>query len=237
MARSNKYTSINFNHIYEKNLNTAAATNPNNATNPTKHPSSSSSSSTFYSRISSSSPNNLYKNQLPSTRANGGGRMLVLTLPASKPLSASSTPPLSLSPQTPLTQKDIRDKISPDPEPESDLISLRPLGRTGTGSSASSLVIGLERDKKVADKFVPPHLRPGFAGREERPGTEVFRAKETGQRQQQHHHHHQQGNFGYQGRHGMVERPRSSGNERIRRSVDSDLGLMNRPGSSGTGPI
>ena len=36
-----------------------------------------------------------------------------------------------------------------------------------------------------SDKFVPPHLRPGFVGREERPGPEVFRGKEVGQRQQQ----------------------------------------------------
>ncbi|KAJ8764627.1 hypothetical protein K2173_006709 [Erythroxylum novogranatense] len=72
MARTNKYTSINFNHIYEKNLGNSSTLNP-----PKSQPSSSSSSSSsFYSSVSPSSyQNNPYnKNNIASVK--GHGRML-----------------------------------------------------------------------------------------------------------------------------------------------------------------
>ncbi|EXB54960.1 hypothetical protein L484_010540 [Morus notabilis] len=193
MAKTNKYTSINFNHIYEKTLpaNSTSNSNPN-----LKTPSSSSSSTSFsYSAISSSNKTH-------------GGRMLVLTRPTPKPISIPQPQP----------QAPVRDPARA--EPGSDLISLRPLGRTGGGSP----VVSQEREAPVPvappkpDKFVPPHLRPGFVGREERPGPEV-----TGQR-----------NFGSPGRYGEERRPKSGGgHERMRKGGDhSDLATMNRPNSS-----
>ena len=69
------------------------------------------------------------------------------------------------------------------------------------------------------DRFVPPHLRPGFVGREERPGPEVFQGREQGQK-----------HFGSPGRYGEDGRPKSGGYEKIRRGGESDL---DRPRSSG----
>ncbi|KAF2283271.1 hypothetical protein GH714_043623 [Hevea brasiliensis] len=113
--------------------------------------------------------------------------MLVLTRPTPKPVSSIATQSsLSPSSQIPSTQQP-RAPISDQApsEPESDLISLRPLGRTGAAPFVSSSVLVPEKEKEVGplvgspkpDKFVPPHLRPGFVGREERPGPEVFRGR------------------------------------------------------------
>ena len=193
MAKTNKYTSINFNHIYEKTLSTNS--NPN--TKPIKNPSSSSSPS--YSAISS-----------PKTH----GRMLVLTRTTPKPVT---TPP-------PQGSQLILDQARP--EPGLDQISLRSLGRTGVGSPVLSPVPSLEREKEAVpgvvtspkpDKFVPPHLRPGFAGREERPGPDVGRARESGLN-----------NFGPPGRYLDDGRPKSGG--------ESDMGMASRPRSSGSRP-
>ena len=218
MARTNKYTSINFNHILEKNhpsSATAAAVNSGASTKP-----HSSSYSSITSPNNSNTNNTLYKSH---------GRMLVLTRPTPKPLPTN--PPLSSSPQsqTLQPQTQIPDRIRPEPAP--DQISLRPLGRTGTGPEHFTPVPAQEKDKEVGSivigspktgKFVPPHLRPGFAGKEEKPAPEVSRSRESGQKY-----------FGSPGRYGEDGRPKSGGYDKTRKGGESELGLMNRPRSSG----
>ncbi|RDX99809.1 hypothetical protein CR513_17083, partial [Mucuna pruriens] len=183
MAKNNKYASINFNHIYEKPTST-------NTANTHKNPSSSSYSSASYSAVSA--PNKPH------------GRILVLTRPTPKPI----TPP---TPQPQPSPNPIQNN-SPRSEPGSDAISLRPLGRTGTGSSLSPLPVP-NHDKDLpspqppkTNKFVPPHLRPGFVPREDAPGPEPSRPKSGG------------------------------GPDRMRRPAGSDLGILgrgSRPNSSG----
>ncbi|KAL1212547.1 hypothetical protein V5N11_036120 [Cardamine amara subsp. amara] len=148
MARANnKYTSINYNHILNKD-------------HPSSSSSSSSSSSASYSSV-----------------ARSNGRMLVLTKSSPKPLrstaaATTTTPPLSSAPRIP-------DQAVSDPDPNQ--ISLRPLGHTGPGSSLSFPARTQEIEKEVAspapmsvspkpDLFVPPHLRPGFVRKDEKPG-------------------------------------------------------------------
>lgn len=190
MAKNNKYASINFNHIYEKTTST-------NTSHPHKNPSSSSSSASYSSASYSavSAPNKPH------------GRILVLTRPTPKPI----TPP------TPQPQPPPPNPVQARPEPGSDAISLRPLGRTGTTSPLSSLPVPINPDKDLpspqpkTNKFVPPHLRPGFVPREEAPGPESLRPN---------------------------GRPKSGGgHERMRRPVASDapgiMGRGSRPSSSG----
>ncbi|XP_027342542.1 serine/arginine repetitive matrix protein 2 [Abrus precatorius] len=196
MAKNNKYASINFNHIYEK---TNQPKNPSLSPSPSSSSSSSSSySSASYSSVSA--PNKPH------------GRILVLTRPTPKPV-APPTPP----PSNPI-QKQLPDQ--PPSEPGSEAISLRPLGRTGTGSSLSSVsVLNHDKEKDLpspqppkTDKFVPPHLRPGFVPREEGPGPEPVRFRENG-------------------------RPKSGGHERMRKGGGPDVGIVgrgNRPSSSGS---
>ncbi|TXG64088.1 hypothetical protein EZV62_011082 [Acer yangbiense] len=84
------------------------------------------------------------------------------------------------------TQIPDRTRLGPAP----DQISLRPLGHTGTGPEHFSPIPGQERDKEVVaivgspktGKFVPPHLRLGFAGREKKPVPEVLRSRESSQK-------------------------------------------------------
>ncbi|XP_010553416.1 PREDICTED: uncharacterized protein LOC104823514 [Tarenaya hassleriana] len=230
MARTNnnKYTSINFNHILHKD----------------HIPSSSSSSSSAASAGSYSAV------------ARSHGRMLVLSRPSQKPLTtkplisptsaagtAATTPPISPIPS--LTPRTL-DQAPSDRDP--DQISLRPLGRTGSGPasvpSISSPVSNPEVGSPVnpvessrPDRFVPPHLRPGFVGREATPGPDAFRIKDPGRRSphQQHHHHQpqqqqRQGYFGSPGRYGQNGRPKSGGYERIRTDPDN----LGRPRSSGS---
>lgn len=203
-AKNNKYTSINFNHIYDKTTTTSSSTNPSKNTPPSS--SSSSYSAASYSAISS--PNKPH------------GRMLVLTRPTPKSVT-NSAPPSSHPQQQPQQQpKPIQEtQQTPDqprsvPGSDANGISLRPLGRTGTGSSLSSpVLLNYEKDKELpppplispkSDKFVPPHLRPGFVRREEKTGPDG--------------------------------RPKSGGHERMRRNGPSDSGMMNRPASSGSRP-
>ncbi|KAF6170668.1 hypothetical protein GIB67_015620 [Kingdonia uniflora] len=168
MARAHKYTSINFNDIFE---------NPKSNKPSNQSPSSSSSSSS-------------------TTRSHShGGGMLVLTRPQPKPLQ-----PI---PQ----QQPISTPNQPPFEPASSIPSSTP-------------------PPSKPDTFVPPHLRPGFVGKDER----------FGQKQQ----HHQLGfRSREQGQSGSGEdgRPTSgAGYDRIRRSgVESDVGggEMNRPRSGG----
>ncbi|XP_039019904.1 uncharacterized protein LOC120151566 [Hibiscus syriacus] len=198
MARTNKYTSINFNHVIEKNLTASSSgSHKNPHTNHQSH-----SSFTSYSSATH-------------------GRMLVLTRPSPKPLS---TPPV-VSPTLP-KQPQPRSASVPDHPPSSDQISLRP----GSGISIS----GPEKKEKdgvtvsgsvKSGRFVPPHLRPGFAGKEEKPEPKVFRGREQGVK-----------HFGSSAHYGKDRRPKSSGYENIKRGGDSDLGLIPRPRSSGNGP-
>ncbi|KAJ4981817.1 hypothetical protein NE237_032654 [Protea cynaroides] len=208
MARTNKYASINFNDIYDKK-------NHNNTT--TKKP-----SSNFSATL------NPQKNYLSTTRNHGG--MLVLTRPSPKPQPPTPTP----TPTPP--QPKPADPIQTPPEPEP--ISLRPLGRTGTGSSPSPSPspISLVKESATAiqpakpEPFVPPHLRPGFAGREERVGQDAQRQQGFRQREFHGHHHGSPGQYTEDGR------PKSGGYERMRGGGggDSDLPVeMNRPSSGG----
>ncbi|PKI56646.1 hypothetical protein CRG98_022958 [Punica granatum] len=227
MARTNKYTSINFNDIYEKQLSSSAI--KSGSSRPSTAPSSSSSSSPYASLSSHNAAASNYKSHLTQ------GRMLVLSRPAPKPIAVA--PP----PSSPLPVPD-----QPRDEPDADPISLRPLGRTGAGSPLPCPVPVLERDKEVVssltspkpDKFVPPHLRPGFTGREERPevpkqAAPRGREREPVHRQQQ----QQQGPYGSPspGRYGedQMGRPKSGGYDRMMRDGESDL---SRGSSFGTRP-
>ncbi|ESW21790.1 hypothetical protein PHAVU_005G099400 [Phaseolus vulgaris] len=152
MAKNNKYASINFNHIYEK----TTTTNPHNR-NPSHSASPSSSSYSAASYSSVSAPNKAH------------GRILVLTRHAPKPVTPPTPQPQHQPPPNPIHQTQDRS------EPPPDAISLRPLGRTGTASPLSSLPV-INHDNKdlpspqpKTNKFVPPHLRPGFVPREETP--------------------------------------------------------------------
>ncbi|KAF7805985.1 proline-rich receptor-like protein kinase PERK9 [Senna tora] len=213
-AKSNKYTSINFNHIYEKTTTTSSSTHP--AKNPSPSSSSSSYSAASYSAISS--PNKPH------------GRMLVLSRPTPKPVTPPAPP--SPQPQQPKQTQQVPDQPHSEPGSDSNAISLRPLGRTGTGSSlSSSPVLNCEKDKELPpplispkpDKFVPPHLRPGFVRREEKSAPDVVRSR-------------QQGHVGSAGRYMEDGRPKSGGYERMRRGGASDVGVLSRPTSSGSRP-
>ncbi|KAJ8747530.1 hypothetical protein K2173_014337 [Erythroxylum novogranatense] len=204
MARTNKYTSINFNHIYEKNLGNSSTLNP-----PKSQPSSSSSSSSsFYSSVSPSSyQNNPYnKNNIASVK--GHGRMLVLTRPNPKPVSVGSTAPQA-SPSPKISSTQSHPQASPSPKISSTQSQKEPVETTAVVSPKP-------------DKFLPPHLRPGFSGKEERPGPEVLRQPQGS---------------GSKGRHEENGRPKSGGGyERMRRTGDSYLGFIHRPRSSGNRP-
>lgn len=231
-ANNNKYTSINFNHILEKNISSTSATTT--ATGGGKNQPSPS-----YSSIASSihtGSNGLYKSHLASTRPHG--RMLVLTRPTPKPISTAILPssPSSLPSSVSHIPQQPQKEEGPDPkltEQSSDQISLRPLGRTGQGSETFSPALVQEKDKEVGagvgspkpNKFVPPHLRPGFMRKEERPRPEAFKGREPGQRY-----------LGPPGRHGEDGRPKSGGYERMMRGGETDLGLIGRPRSSGSRP-
>ncbi|GMI74847.1 hypothetical protein like AT3G54680 [Hibiscus trionum] len=203
MAKTNKYTSINFNHVIDKNLtSSSSASRKNPHTNYQTHSSFASYSSASYVKTH--------------------GRMLVLTRPSPNPVS---TPPPVLSPTLP-KQPQPRSASVPDQPPSSDRISLRP------GSGISS--IGSEKKEKEgvsvsgsvkSGRFVPPHLRPGFAGKEEKPEPNVLRGREQGVK-----------HFGSSGYYGEDRRPKSGGYEKIKRGVGSDLGLIPRPRSSGNRP-
>ncbi|EOA24747.1 hypothetical protein CARUB_v10018024mg [Capsella rubella] len=205
---NNKYASINFNHILHKD------------------PPPSSSSSSPYS--STSSPASY------SSVARSNGRMLVLTKPSPKPLRSPSpvsitTPPLSPAPRIP-------DQATSDPDPNQ--ISLRPLGHTGPGSSLSFPLRTPECEKvqdvpapaplismsPKPDKFVPPHLRPGFVRKDEKPGLDSSRVRDLNPNLNQ--ELPRQGYFGY----GQTGRPKSGGYERVRTDPRS---TGNRPGTSG----
>ncbi|KAG2324999.1 hypothetical protein Bca4012_039490 [Brassica carinata] len=166
-----------------------------------------------------------------SSVARSNGRMLVLTKPSPKPLKsyAAAPPPISPAPRTP-------DQANSDPDPNQ--ISLRPLGHTGPASSLSFPSRTQESDRNVSspaltsvspkpDRFVPPHLRPGFVRKDEKP---VLASSSSilGLPHQEQHQHQRQGYSGY----GHTGRPKSGGYERIR----SDPEYLGRPSSSGNRP-
>ncbi|KAL5730552.1 hypothetical protein ACHQM5_003358 [Ranunculus cassubicifolius] len=215
MARSNKYTTINFNDIFEKKSNP----NLNNNNKP---------SSTI-------SP-------LHSSHRNHGG-MLVLTRPSPKPKPQSPKPLLQSPPSDHPDHHHLphsRSEPEPNPNPSSTTISLRPLGRTGSSSLTTSspspltTTIAQERPSVVSVKpepFVPPHLRPGFVKKEEKFEQNVqrnhqgLRSREIGYGQVQ---------YGSQSGYNENGRPKSGGGyERMRRGGESDLREVNRPSSSG----
>ncbi|XP_023531071.1 uncharacterized protein LOC111793433 [Cucurbita pepo subsp. pepo] len=214
MAKTNKYTSINFNHIYDKNL----SSNSKTGTNPSKNPSSSS-----------------------SLASKSHGRMLVLTRPTPKPITLPPVlPPQPQSRPSSADHRELPDRPRSQSGSGSDSISLRPLGRTGTGAIAPSPIPSLEKEKEIPpppavalhkpEKFVPPHLRAGFVGKEERPVNVGIRPREVNQRQY--------GNYGSPNRYAEDGRPKSGGGyERMRGAGEARLGtVVNRPRSSGNRP-
>ncbi|KAM7276750.1 hypothetical protein ACFE04_018616 [Oxalis oulophora] len=199
-ARTNKYTSINFNTILEK---TSSSINNNNNNNKSKQP------------INNKNPN--FNNVTTRTE----GSMLVLTRPSSKPIT-KITPP---------QQPDHKKPVAESEDASSDSISLRPRGTTGPTGLGFGPVQGLEKDALIgskSNKFVPPHLRPGFVGREEKFGPDVSNVK---------------GHV----RVGDEERPKSGGGggggggyDRRMRMLGgvggvSDRGLLGTPRSTGNG--
>lgn len=201
MARTNKYASLNFNDIYEKTITTT-----NN-----HHRSSSSISSTPSTTKTAISNSRIH------------GNMLVLSRPSPKPIVAPRQPPPPPASQ-PSNQLPI----------ESDSISLRPLGRTGSTQPLPCLnflpVQG--KDPSVSpktNKFVPPHLRPGFHGREEKPEPEI--QKQTGFGSPNFRQNPSKSPI-YQGEEG---RPKSGGGyETVKRGFEVNPLAMNRPRSSGS---
>ncbi|KAK1425449.1 hypothetical protein QVD17_20801 [Tagetes erecta] len=192
MAKTNKYTSLNFNDIYDKKTTT------NN-----HHRSSSTTS---------------FNNKTVLSNSRIHGNMLVLTRPSPKPIA----PPQQPSPP-PVSASHPPDQISI----QSDSISLRPLGRTGSPSpsllqspSPSLLQSSLpDLSVKVSpktNKFVPPHLRPGFNGREDKPEIQIQNQKQNRFRQSVEEGRPKSGGGYERGRGGFeaMNRPRSSGSNR-----------------------
>lgn len=243
MARStNKYTSLNFNDIYDKKNKFISSST---TTSPLSSPSSSSSRSPSPSH-SLSSAKKSYSFSAASTRHGG---MLVLSRPSS---SHNKPPPLSPSPiiinpnPTPPPSPSLASPSQPDRTARPDSISLRPLGKTGSAfpslervnrdppsPSLSPLPSPVSLSPK-SDKFVPPHLRPGFVAAREK---KLPAAVDGG------------GNFrpgsGHgsptNNRYGEDGRPKSGGGGNDRRTGgfggggESELGELNRPRSGGYG--
>ncbi|XP_068666694.1 classical arabinogalactan protein 9-like [Aristolochia californica] len=218
MAKTNKYTSINFNEIYGP-----------------KKPSS-----------SAAAPPPAASQNAPISTTRPYGRMLVLTRP-----STPHPPPPPLRPQTP-PQK----PADPSPPFPPDTISLRPLGRTNSSTTASPYPIKDERDHFMLgerdqresqpvtlpkpEPFVPPHLRPGFVGREENFGLDRekqgFRPRDRnnsfgqGQGQGQGQGHAREGEDGRPKSGGYYEGMNRSGSDSDRNRLGS---FGNRPRSGG----
>ena len=209
MARSNKYTPLNFNGFFEKKLN-------NNNQPVANSP-------------SAKSFTNQGKTGISNSRIHG--HMLVLTRPAPKPISTPLKPEIASASSAPQS-----DPIRPVSAPDS--ISLRPQGRTGSApvvNSPSPLPSPVSPLPSKSDRFVPPHLRPGFVGKEEKPGSELlkggfkgkpdFRGPRPGQVQDLGHYRSETGNG----------RPKSGGGyEPVIRG--RELSDINRPVSSGARP-
>ncbi|XP_075503189.1 uncharacterized protein LOC142540724 [Primulina tabacum] len=151
MAKSNKYTSLNFNELFEKKLS--------NNIKPTANSSFSSSNFAFA---------NHSKNTVANSKIHG--HMLVLSRPSpAKPVSSNQS-----------TENKEKGSLSATPPsedrhrnyPEPDGIPPLPQGRTGSDTlpPTPSLVSPVK-----SDKFIPPHLRPGFVRKEESIGSEFVK--------------------------------------------------------------
>lgn len=211
MARSNKYTSLNFNDIYEKKSSPSAAAAAANRP--------------YSSSPSSSTSSN--KTVISNSRIHG--HMLVMSRPTPKPISIPQ-------PQTNPIEQHHKLQSPPEKSPSnSDSISLRPQGRTGSGPVISSNTLlspvkpssPLQSPLPKSDRFVPPHLRPGFVGREEKLTTDFQKGRGRGE-------------FGGRLIHTVPEngRPKSGGGyERTGTSREGQSVIsMNRPSSSGARP-
>ncbi|XP_019159359.1 PREDICTED: uncharacterized protein LOC109156034 [Ipomoea nil] len=215
MARSNKYASLNFNDIYEKRSATATSTSPNSSSSPATA--------------------NHSKTVISNSRIHG--HMLVLSRPTPKPIAIPQPQPgpiqhqakaKSLSPTPAASLSSPADRAPP--EPESDSISLRPQGRTGSSpiisspslASPSSAISPLQSPVSKSDRFVPPHLRPGFKRREEKPGGRGSSGPHR--------------SVSFPDPHGEDGRPKSVGGHDTMRTTGGEAkfpDFMNRPGSSG----
>ncbi|XP_021756891.1 proline-rich transmembrane protein 2 [Chenopodium quinoa] len=161
MARTNKYTSLNFNDIYEKKI-----INPNNT-----------SSTNSNSRLPSSSTAHPHKSySLSASSRLGHGGMLVLSRSSPKPQPQPPPPQFPQPDSINLPNNPSSNSKPSDSNSDSDSISLRPQGKTG-----GSLTFQEKEISKVdvpslpspkSNKFVPPHLRPGFVPREVPPSPE-----------------------------------------------------------------
>lgn len=241
MARTNKYTSLNFNDIYEKKI-----INPTTAST-SRSPSSSLSSAAH--------PHKSYSLSASSRLSHGG--MLLLSRPSPKPQPQPQPQPQPPPPQQPPSSNSLAPSsaTSPPPSksPDSNSISLRPKGNTG-GSPTFQ-----ERENNKVDapspksnKFVPPHLRPGFVAREVPSAPEFQKPRQGNFRPGSAH-----GNYhGSPNRYAEDGRPKSgSGYERRMRTagpgpgpgpgpapaaapgvVESDSFVLNRPRSGGSRP-
>lgn len=211
MARSNKYASLNLNDIFERKLN-----NKHNTTTSTNQGANNSSAAKSFPNQS--------KTVLANSRIHG--HMLVLSRPTPKPI--------------PIPQKGKGSSAPPPPtldqaqgSSDSGSISLRPQGRTGPGPALSSPpfpspVSPLPAPVK-SDRFVPPHLRPGFVGKKEKPGPELVKGGPGSFKGKPEVRGHRSGLD-------PIEiRPKSGGGyDPIRR--DRELGDLNRAGSLGIRP-
>ncbi|KAH6775382.1 hypothetical protein C2S52_012943 [Perilla frutescens var. hirtella] len=214
MARSNKYTSLNFNGVFEKKLsnnNQSAANSPSSA----------------------KSFSNQSKTVLSNSRIHG--HMLVLTRPSPKPISIPQKSEIKeqVSPASPTpSPPPPSDPIKVGSEPDS--ISLRPQGRTGSAPVVSSSPLP-SPVSPLPSKFVPPHLRPGFVGKEERPGPELVKSGFKAKPDLRGHRPGQVQDPGNYGPGTLEGRPKSGGGyDPIRR--ERELSDLNRPGSSGARP-
>lgn len=80
------------------------------------------------------------------------------------------------------------------------------------------------------NRFVPPHLRPGFQGREEKPEPEIQKQSGFGMRS-----NIRQGLLGSQIYNGEEGRPKSGGGyDRVRGGFEGNPVATNRPRSSGS---
>lgn len=216
MARSNKYTSLNFNGIFEKKLSSNNQPTGNNS--------------------SAKSFANQKTTALSNSRIHG--HMLVLSRPAPKPISIPQKPENKDEGSfVPSTSPPVQ--VQPDSEPDS--ISLRPQGRTGTGpllNSSSPLPSPVSPSPSKSDRFVPPHLRHGFVGREEKPGSEFVKGGPGSSKVKPELGGSRPAQFQGTRHYGLettYQRPKSGGgHEPIRRG--RDLVDLNRLGSSGTRP-
>lgn len=223
-SRTNKFTSLNFNDIFDKQKKNGR----NNISSPLTSPSSNSQS------LSSAK-----KSYSFSASTSHHGSMLVLSRPSpSSTHKPAPSPPLSPSPVNHLPS-------SPPPKPASDLTH-SPKGKTGSPSSSFPTLERAVRDPPSpasapplsprSDKFVPPHLRPGFVVRDQKPiPSELQWPVGVGDRPGSLRPGSAHGYYGSPNRNRQDGRPMSGGGGRIRGygGGDSDVVGLTRSRSVG----